>query len=221
MAISLDPVVTDYLTSVTTALTTGPDLGSGVRGAAQNYLRAQDMSAVLELLQAPLGSIGHATSANGTTTTLVDTAIFTANESVGNVVVFADDTTTVALRGVESRIVANSTTVLTVEPLPAATVTGDTYSIRGGVADTAIAALRQGVGLGDSPPGSVYGDFRQAFAGMTEIFRAVGGTPPAARVSDQIQVHPGGQPGDNAVLAMWISALTVAVQDHTIPIPGA
>lgn len=218
MAISLSTVVEDYLDSITTALTVGTDVGSGGRAAAQNYLRAMDMASVLDLLQEVLSSTGHA-ALSGTTSSITDTNIFTINESVGNVVVFASNTTTVALRGVESRIRANSQTVLTVDTLPAAPVSGDTYSIRGGVADSAIASLRQGKDRGDSPSGSVYGSHLIAISGLTEIIRAVGGTVPAVlsgRVSPQILVHPGAQPGENAVLAAWISTARAAVEAHTI-----
>lgn len=220
MAITLAPVVDGYLSSVITALTVGSDLGSGGRAAAQNYLRAQDMATVLDLLQEVLGSPGHVASAGGTTTTVVDTAIYVANEQVGNHVLFASDTTTVALRGLSSRIVANSTTVLTVEGFPVANVIADEYSIVGGCADAAINSLRQGGGRADAPRGSVYGSHMQAISGMMEIFRAVGGTIPApllARVPQQILVHPGAQPGENAVLAAWISATQAAVEAHTIP----
>jgi hypothetical protein len=48
---ALPTVVTDFLTSIKNSLSQGSDLGSNVTGAAQNYLRAQDMATVLELLQ--------------------------------------------------------------------------------------------------------------------------------------------------------------------------
>jgi hypothetical protein len=222
MAISLPTVVEDYLDSLITALTVGSDLGSSMNAAAQNYLRASDMATALDLLQEELGSITHVASAGGTTTTVVDTAIYVANEQVGNIVVFGAATTTTALQGVEVRILANSTTVLTTEPTSEANVIGDVYSIKGGVADVAIAALRQGTGRGDSPRGSVYGSHLQAISGMTEIIRATGYTSATltalqARVSDQIVVHPGAQPGENAVLAAWIQVTIDAVEAHTIP----
>lgn len=222
MAITLGTAVTDYLTAVTTSLTVGSDLGSSMRGAAQNYLRAQDMSTVLDLLQEAISSVGHA-ALSGTTTTITDTLIFTANESIGNVVVFGAATTTVALRGVESRILANTEDVLTVETLPAAVATGDVYTIRGGVVDTEINLLRQGGGRADAPTGSVYGDNRTAYNGMMKLMAAVGGTFSAAltsRVSEQIRVHPGAQPGENAILAEWISELQAGVEAHTIVAPG-
>ena len=74
MAITLDTVVTDYLTAVTTSLTVGPVLGSSMNGAAANYLRAQDISTVLDLLQEAIGSAGH-TASGGSTTTVVDAAM--------------------------------------------------------------------------------------------------------------------------------------------------
>jgi hypothetical protein len=219
MAISLATVVTDYLTAVTTSLTVGPDLGSSIRGAASNYLRAQDMATVLDLLQEVIGSTGH-TASGGSATTVVDAAMTTpyvVSEQIGNVVVFGAATTTVALRGVESRITANSATVLTVGTLPAVCASGDVYSIRGGVADTAITSLRQGGGRADAPSGSVYGSHMQAYSGMENIIVGVGGTTPTARVPLQILVHPGAQPGENIVLADFIDQLQTLVEATTVP----
>lgn len=52
---ALPPIVSDFLTRIKNDLSVGSDLatpGSGnIRGAAQNYLRAQDMASALELLQ--------------------------------------------------------------------------------------------------------------------------------------------------------------------------
>jgi hypothetical protein len=159
---TLPTETTDFLTRIKDSLRDGSALGSNVRGAALNYLRAQDMATVLELLQNGLDTAASAgTATGGSATTVVDGgAPFTADREIGNVVVF-DGNVTAALAGAEARVVANDTTTLTFgETLPGTPAAGDTFSIRGGFMDTVISELREGRGLGDAPRGSVYGETR-------------------------------------------------------------
>ena len=135
---ALATIVSDYLTAVKDALTTGTDTGTPgayagvVSSAAQNYLRAQDMATVLDLLQEALNVPGPLTTdgAGGSTTTLVDTTAFTAGAQVGNTVtiITATEPTIVG----ESRVITgNTVTTLTfTPPLPATVTLGDTYSIQ-------------------------------------------------------------------------------------------
>lgn len=221
MAITLDTAVTDYLTAVTTSLTVGSDLGSSMRAAALNYLRAQDMSTVLELLQEAL-TTAPMTVVSGSTTTIVDgAATFTAGAEVGNTVTML--TGSAGNVGFSARVTGNTTTTLTFAPaLPVVTAVGDTYSLSMDVASSAIAALRQGTNRGDSTGGSVYGDNTVAYNGMLNIIEKLGHTSATltalqARVAQQILVHPGAQPGENAVLASWISETQLAVEGFTLP----
>ena len=174
---ALPTVVSDYLTAVKDALSQGKDLGSNVRGAAQNYLRAQDMASVLDLLQDALDT-GALTATGGTARSVQDgAATFVADTQVGNVVVFVGNVTS-ALAGVEARVVSNSATELFFADgaLPAAPGAGDTYSIRGGMFDEFVDALREGKGLADAPAGSVYGEYRDAVGAMLKGLDILGVT---------------------------------------------
>jgi hypothetical protein len=293
---ALPSQVTDYLTAIKTSLQQGSDLGSNVRGAALNYLRAQDLATVLDLLQDAMDSgtltavsggsttsvqagdqatevltftgqptdgetvtidtkvytfedtltdvdgnvqIGASTeesqdnlvaavnlgagsgtayaasmtlhptvsAADGAGTTLDATAklsgtagnsiattdnvtnadwgaatmsggrdAFAPNEQVGNVVVFASNTTTAALRDEEARVRANTVGVLTLEDtLPATPVAGDTFVVRGGWFDSAVDELRgSSASLADAPRGDVYGDQRTAADAFVTALRRRG-----------------------------------------------
>lgn len=172
---ALPTVVTDYLTAIKNSLKQGSDLGSNVRGAALNYLRAQDMATVLDLLQDAMDQGTDLTATGGSTTTIVDgAATFVASQQAGNVVVFDAATTTVALRGLEFRILSNSATTLTMELMPAAAQSGDTFTIRGGWFDAAIADLREGKSLADAPSGSLYGEARTVADALVTALRRYG-----------------------------------------------
>lgn len=180
---ALASVVTDFLDALTGALKQGSDLGSNVRGAAQNYLRAQDMATVIELLQDALDTGTLTATANGSTTTVVDGAgTFTADEMVGNTVVF-DGNITAAIAGEERVIIANTETTLTFSPaLSAATQTGDTYSVRWTVADKVVDDLREGRGRADSPRGSVYGEHRMSMEGLVRLLTQLGASVPERNI---------------------------------------
>jgi len=158
---TLPTVVTDYLTAIKDALTQGSDLGSNVRGAALNYLRAQDMATVLDLLQDGLDQTSVLTATGGTTHSVQDTGAFTVGQQVGNIITFDAATTTAALQGVSARVATNTVNELFFkDALPGTPVAGDEYTITGGIFDTHIADLREGKDLADSPSGSVYGEYR-------------------------------------------------------------
>jgi hypothetical protein len=188
----------------------GPDAleggasGSGVADVQTNplnFLRAQDMSSVLELLQDAMDQTSALTAlTGGSTTTVVDGAgTFVPGQQVGNFVKWKSDTTTAALRGLSYRILANTDRLLTTELMAAANVNGDTYEIVGGVADSAIEELRQGKGPADSPPGSLYGAFRivqdalAQFTGKLGITQATGTLTLVANVTDGDTVTIGGK----------------------------
>jgi len=293
----LSTVVTDYLTAIKDSLKLGTDLGSDVRGAAMNYLRAQDMATVLDLLQDAMDQDTPLTVVDGTASSLQDgvqasasltltglavdtqtvtigTKVYTWQDALtdvdgnvkigvsaaacvanlvaaitltgtpgtdyatsmtvhplvtaiddtgdvvtvtaftsgvsgdliaiaetgtnmswgggdtflsggldafgpaeldGHVVVFGAATTTVALRGVEARVASNTAASLTfAAPLPAVPVAGDTYTLRGGWFDSHIADLRQGKGLAEAPPGSVYGSQSQVADALITALRRRG-----------------------------------------------
>lgn len=176
---ALPTPTTDFLTKIKNDLSVGKDIatpGSGnIRAAALNYLRAQDMATVLELLQDGLDQPTELTATGGSTTTVEDTGAFTADAQVGNYVVFAADTTTVALRGLSFRVTANTTGVLTVAgPMPAAAAAGDEYTLVAGLVDEAISDLREGKGLADAPAGSVYGDMRIVSDALVRMVKQLG-----------------------------------------------
>ena len=182
MAIVLDTVVSDYLTAVKDALTTGTDTGSNMNAAAQNYLRAQDMATVLDLLQQALSASTPLTATGGSTTTIVDgAATFVAGEQVGNTVTIV--TATEAIVGETAVVVSNDATTLTVSPAISATVTAaDTYTIEATFLDAEIAALRDGRGVADATPGNPYGYNRNAINGITRAVQQLGGTLTARNI---------------------------------------
>lgn len=181
MAIVLDTVVSDYLTRVKDALTTGTDLGSSLNAAAQNYLRAQDMATVLDLLQQALSATTPLTATGGSTTTIVDGAsTFVAGEQVGNTVTIV--TATESIVGETAVVVSNDTTTLTVSPAFSATVTAaDTYTIEATFLATEVDTLREGKGVADATV-DPYGAYRDAIAGLTKGVQQLGGTLQARNI---------------------------------------
>ncbi len=180
---ALPTVVVDYLTAIKDSLTQGSDLGSNVRGAALNYLRAQDMASVLELLQDGLDQPADLTATGGTARSVQDGGgTFTADQQVGNIVIFAGNVTA-ALAGIEARVVTNSATELFFADgaLPDTPAAGDTYTLRGALLDSQISELREGKSLADSPAGSVLGEVRSAMDALVLGIRRVGGAEPAFR----------------------------------------
>lgn len=181
MAIVLDTIVSDYLTALKAALTTGTDTGDPgayagvVNSAAQNYLRASDLATALELLQEAMSATVALTVVSGSTTTIVDGAsTFVAGEQVGNVVTIV--TATEAIVGETATVVANDTTTLTLSPALSATVTvGDTYTIEAAFLDTEIANLRKGGVRADSTV-EPYGTQRDAINGLMRAVEQLGGT---------------------------------------------
>ena len=181
MAITLDTIVSDYLTALKAALTTGTDTGDpgayagDVNAAAQNYLRASDMATALELLQEALSATTPLTVVSGSTTTIVDGAsTFVADEQVGNVVTIV--TATESIVGETATVVGNTTTTLTLSPaLSATTTVGDTYTIEAAFLNTEIANLRKGGGRADSTV-DPYGSQRDAINGLMRAVEQLGGT---------------------------------------------
>jgi len=127
-----------------------------------NFLKAQDMSTVLDMFQQAVSQTATMTAQTGSSaTSIVRVAgTFVPNTQVGNQVVFAANTTTVALRGVVATILANDNISLTVATLPAAVVNGDTFTIVANFISSDISKLRQGEELASSPRGNIYGDYR-------------------------------------------------------------
>ncbi len=161
-----------------TALAGGAQ-GSGestVQTLPLNFLRAQDMSSVLQLLQDAMDQTGTLTALTGSSaTSVVDGAgTFVPGQQVGNLVKWKSNTTTVALRGLSYRILANTDRLLTVETMAAAAVNGDTYEIVGGIVDSQIASLRQGKGPADSPPGDLHGAYRIVQDALMSFTRRLG-----------------------------------------------
>lgn len=181
MAIVLDTVVSDYLTAIKGALTTGTDTGTpgayagDVHAAAQNYLRAQDMATVLDLLQQAMNATTPLTVVSGSTTTIVDGAsTFVAGEQVGNEVTIVTATETIV--GETATVVANDTTTLTLSPAFSATTTaGDTYTIEAKFLDTEIATLREGGGIADATV-NPYGAHRDAINGLVRFAEQLAST---------------------------------------------
>lgn len=169
------------------SLASGPSaLAGGVTGAANNnnidsypinFLGAQDMASVLELLQDALDLPSPLTATGGTARSVQDTGAFVANSQIGNRVVFTGNITA-ALVGVSAIVVSNTANELFFAngAIPATPVAGDTYRIVGALVEPIISKLRDGRSSGDSPAGNEYGDSRLVTDALVRMTRQLGGT---------------------------------------------
>lgn len=177
---ALPAIVTSYIDGLIADLQQGNPLDlltpAQTHAAGVSFLRAMDLATAVELLQSALSTSVALTATGGSTTTVVDGAsTFTANREIGNYVLFASNTTTVALRGVQKRITANTTTTLTVETLPAVCAVGDTYNIVGGFMIEDIAKIRAGKAKGE-PVVPIYADSRMVNSALLRMYQQLGGT---------------------------------------------
>jgi len=212
---ALPTIVTDFLTRIKDDLSVGPQLATpgpgNIRGAAMNYLRAQDMSSVLELLQDALDQTTNLTATGGTTTSVQDTGAFVVGAQVGNFVTFAGNITA-ALAGLTFRVVSNTTGELFFgEILPGTPANGDTYTIAGGLVQGAIDELRQprdgaAQTISAAPPGSVFGDMRIVADALNRLTVQLGQTQNERNL---------GRPG----LQVASGSSTTVVQLETVGIP--
>ena len=142
-----------------------------------NFLRAQDMASILDVLQDALDLPAALTATGGTSTSVQDTGAYVANTQIGNTVTFGAATTTVALRNVSAVVVSNTANALFfASALPATPAAGDTYTITGSLVEPIVAKLRDGRGKGDSPAGNEYGDSRLVTDALVRMARQLGGT---------------------------------------------
>ena len=119
------------------------------------------MASVLDLFQEAVSQPAPAAATGGTTKSVQNTGSFVASSQIGNTVVFTGNVTA-ALAGVRAVVVSNTANAMffALGALPVAPAAGDTYTIVGSFASSAIADLRDGRGPGDAPAGNVYGDSR-------------------------------------------------------------
>jgi len=184
MAITLDTVVSAYLTALKDALTTGTDTGDpgayagDVHAAAQNYMRASDLATAIELLfEATELTTPLTTTTGGSTTTVLDTSAFVISEQIGNVVTMVT-ATEAAIVGESRTVISNTADALTVAPAFSATTTvGDTYTIANPRAETVVANLRKGTSIADATPGNPYADQRVAINALMVALEAYGSAP--------------------------------------------
>jgi hypothetical protein len=159
-----------------TSLVGGAGGSGGVQTYPLNFLRAQDMASVLELLMNALDKSTPLTATGGTATSVVDAGAFVANTQVGNTVVFTGNVTA-ALAGKSAVVVSNTANALffAAGAIPASPVAGDTYTIVGSMVDAAISDLRDGRGSASAPAGNVYGDSRVVTDALVRIVQQLGG----------------------------------------------
>ena len=160
-------------------------LAGGAQGSGEstvqtnplNFLRAQDMASVLEVLQDALDLSAPLTATGGTARSVQDTGAYVANTQVGNRVVFTGNVTA-ALAGKSAIVVSNTANELFFAngAIPATPASGDTYTIVGALVDPIIAELRDGRGSGDSPAGNQFGDSRLVTDALVRMTRQLGGT---------------------------------------------
>lgn len=162
---------------------------SGGRGGADaiatlpsNFIKAQDVASVLEVLMDSLNSVATLTVVSGTTSSLTDTGAFVANSQIGNTVTFTGNVTA-ALAGKTAVVLSNTANILTFTgPVigsagtAVASAAGDTYTIRGTMANSAINVLRNGRGRGDAAATSLYADSRITTDVLIRIVQQLGGT---------------------------------------------
>ena len=174
---ALDPIVTNYLTQVKGSLkptSADPNRPNATPGPGVNYLRAQDMAAVLQLLTDATDP-GAAVTATGGSTTTVTVAAAVANSQVGNTVTFAGNVTA-ALTGVTATVVSNTGTTLTfAETLPGTPAAGDTFTVTVAFMDAVIDAVSDGASLGNSPV-DVYSLWRTVLEGANRLAVQTGST---------------------------------------------
>lgn len=185
---ALSAPVTAYIDGIIDNLNQGNSLGSGAYGAAQHYLRAQDMATILDLLVEAVPNSASLTATGGSTTTCVVTTL-EPNLYPGATITFDPATTTVALQGTTHTVASNDATTLTVTAtMPAACAAGDTFVLSGHVLDDTVtpvvSELRGGRGRGDAPPTNVYGLMRKvadAFEKIKTISGSAGVLPTVSR----------------------------------------
>lgn len=174
---ALPAAVSTYMTTITDSLKDHASDDATVDVQPYQFIRAMHLSAALELLQNACSQPSARTATGGTTTTLLDTGAFTANALIGSYIVFGAATTTVALRGLSYRVIANTTGAVTFGVTLAGTpVAGDTYTVVAGFLNETIADLREGKGLGDSPAGDIWGDYRVVINGINKGLQTLGAT---------------------------------------------
>jgi len=149
---------------------------NGVQTLPLNFLRAQDMASVMELLMDALDQSTPLTATAGSVRSVTDAGAFVANTQVGNTVRFTGNVTA-ALAGVEAVVLSNTANVLNfTSALSVAPAVGDTFTIRGSMVDGAIRALLEGrVGSANAPPGNVFGDSRIVTDALVRIVQQLGG----------------------------------------------
>ena len=165
-----------YIARVALALTTGSDLGSNARGAAQNYCKSQDLVTILDILQSNMQPPAALTVAIGSTTTNVVITAVPVNAYVGATITFGPATTTVALRDVVRTVKSNSATGFVVDTLPGTPVAGDTFVLSGGPISQIITSLRDGKGRGDYLINGVYGDNRVVSDALSTLLQSLAGS---------------------------------------------
>lgn len=178
-----------YSAAMAATALSGGSQGSGdstIQTLPMNFLRAQDMASVLEVLQDTLDQSSALTATGGTSTSVQDTGAFVANSQIGNKVVFTGNTTA-ALAGVTATVVSNTANALFFANgiLPATPAAGDTYTIVGALVEPIIMKLRDNRSSGDSSAGNALGDSRLVVDALVRMTRQLGGT-----ISDRSQAWP-------------------------------
>ena len=173
---ALATVVSDYLDQVKDSLkpiTANPNtllVGPGI-----NYLRSQDMHAVLQLL-VDATDPGTVVCDTGSTATVIEVTTLVANSQIGNVLTFAGNETA-GIAGEVVTVIANSTSTLTVSPaLSEAPVIADTFTVSVDFLDAEIAAIAQGATLGNSPTSAPYAQWIQILDAADKLALHVGAT---------------------------------------------
>lgn len=174
---ALATVVSDYLDQVKASLkpiTANPNtllVGPGI-----NYLRSQDMQAVLQLLTDATGPTAAVVCDAGSTTTSVEVTALVANSQIGNTITFAGNVTA-GLAGIERVVTANDNSALTVDALPFAPAIADTFTVSVDFLDAEISNVGQGATLSNSPTNNPYGEWTAILDAANKLALHVGAVP--------------------------------------------
>lgn len=208
---ALATVVSDYLTQVKESLKpTVVNPNTLMIGPGINYLRAQDLAAVLQLLVDATQPSANIVCDAGSSTTSIEITTLTANSLVGCTITFDAATTTSALQGVTRKVVSNDNSAIVVAPpLPGTPVAGDDFLLEVDYLDAKISDISEGATIGNSPAGDVYSLWRIALDSLNQLALRTGGALNNLNVNMLTQDTGTGSTTTSLVLALGTAKLQI------------
>lgn len=173
---ALATVVSDYLDQVKASLKpTTANPNTLLVGPGANYLRSQDMQAVLQLL-VDATDPGTVVCDTGSTASVIEVTALVANSQVGNVLTFAGNVTA-GIAGEVVTVISNDNSALTVSPaLSEAPVIADTFTVSVDFLNSEIDSIAQGASLGNAPTANQYVEWIKVLDAADKLALHVGAT---------------------------------------------